>query len=96
MVALLPSPRDPEVARVLGCYRIPLRTAPKVFAVDFLAFYQLASFGDWKWNIEKTAQLQGRKLVTRAEKWNRITFFYITGQYIHLFFGPALSPAIDI
>jgi hypothetical protein len=40
LVAFLPSPRDLEIARLLGWYRIPLRTAPKVVAVDYLAFYQ--------------------------------------------------------
>lgn len=67
MVALVPSPRDLEVARVLGWYRIPLRTAPKVVSVDYLAFYQPASFGDQKWSIEKVAPVRGHELVTRAE-----------------------------
>ncbi|NJN44676.1 MAG: hypothetical protein HC806_08140 [Anaerolineae bacterium] len=40
LVAIIPSPRDLEIARVLGWYRIPLRRAPKVVAVDYLAFYQ--------------------------------------------------------
>jgi hypothetical protein len=34
LVCLLPTPRDLEIARLLGWYRIPLRTAPKVVAVD--------------------------------------------------------------
>ena len=67
MVAFMPSPWDLEVARVLGWYRIPLRTAPKVVAVDYLAFYQPASFGDHKWCIETIAPVQGHELVTRAE-----------------------------
>jgi hypothetical protein len=45
LVCLLPAPRDLEIARLLGWYRIPLRSAPKVIAVDYLAFYQPASFG---------------------------------------------------
>ena len=44
LVAVLPTPRDLEIARVLGWYRIPFRTAPKVVAVDYLAFYQPGSF----------------------------------------------------
>jgi hypothetical protein len=66
-VAFIPSPRDLEVARVLGWYRIPLRTAPKVISVDYLAFYQPAAFGDRKWSIETVAPVQGHELVTRAE-----------------------------
>jgi hypothetical protein len=67
LVAFIPSPRDLEVARVLGWYRIPLRTAPKVVAVDFVAFYQPSSFGDRKWRIETVAEVRGHELVTRAE-----------------------------
>jgi hypothetical protein len=44
LVCLLPSPRDLEIARLLGWYRIPFRTAPKVVAVDALAFYQPGRF----------------------------------------------------
>jgi hypothetical protein len=56
-----------EIARLLGWYRIPLRTAPKVIAVDYLAFYQPGSFGNRKWCIETIAQVRGHELVTRAE-----------------------------
>jgi len=67
LVAFVPTPRDLEVARILGWYRIPLRTAPKVVSVDYLAFYQPVSFGDQKWRIEKVAKVRGHELVTRAE-----------------------------
>ena len=67
MVAYMPSPRDMEIARLLGWYRIPLRTAPKVISVDYLAFYQPTSFGSHKWCIETVAQVRGHELVTRAE-----------------------------
>jgi hypothetical protein len=67
LVAYIPTPRDMEIARVLGWYRIPLRTAPKVVAVDYLAFYQPASFGERKWCIEWLAPVKGHELVTRAE-----------------------------
>jgi hypothetical protein len=39
LVVFLPGPQDMDIARLLGWYRIPLRTAPKVVAVDWLAFY---------------------------------------------------------
>ena len=67
LVAFLPAPRDLEIARLLGWYRIPLRTAPKVVAVDYLAFYQPASFGERGGQIEFISQVRGHELATRAE-----------------------------
>jgi hypothetical protein len=51
----------------LGWYRIPLRTAPKVVAVDYLAFYQPSSFGETAWRIEFVAPVRGHELTTRGE-----------------------------
>lgn len=67
LVCLLPTPRDLEIARLLGWYRIPLRTAPKVVAVDYLAFYQPSSFGDHGGLIEYIAPVKGHELTTRGE-----------------------------
>jgi len=67
LVAVLKEPRDLEIARLLGWYRIPLRTAPKVIAVDYLAFYQTSAFGDEKWQISIVAPVRGHELVTRSE-----------------------------
>ena len=67
LVCLIPTPRDLEIARLLGWYRIPLRTAPKVVAVDYLAFYQPSSFGDAAGQIEFAAPVRGHELTTRAE-----------------------------
>ena len=67
LVCLLPSPRDLEIARLLGWYRIPLRTAPKVVAVDYLAFYQPSSFGERGGQIEYVAEVRGHELTTRGE-----------------------------
>ena len=67
LVALLPSPRDLEIARLLGWYRIPLRTAPKVVAVDYLAFYQPSAFGERGGQIEFIAEVRGHELTTRGE-----------------------------
>jgi hypothetical protein len=67
LVCLLPSPRDLEIARLLGWYRIPLRTAPKVVSVDYLAFYQPASFGERSGQVEYMAQVRGHELTTRGE-----------------------------
>ncbi|MFN8380966.1 MAG: hypothetical protein U0V02_03445 [Anaerolineales bacterium] len=67
LVALLPTPRDLEIARLLGWYRIPLRTAPKVVAVDYLAFYQPSAFGERSGQIEFIAKVRGHELTTRGE-----------------------------
>lgn len=68
LVVFVPQPRDLEIARLLGWYRIPLRSAPKVIEVDYLAFYQPASFGKGhRWQIEHFAAVRGHELVRRAD-----------------------------
>lgn len=67
LVCLIPTPRDLEIARLLGWYRIPLRTAPKVVSVDYVAFYQPSTFQERSGQIEFIAQVRGHELTTRAE-----------------------------
>jgi hypothetical protein len=67
LVAIMPQPRDLEIARLLGWYRIPLRSAPKVLEIDWLAFYQTGAFPKAKWRIEVLAPVRGHELTTRAE-----------------------------
>jgi hypothetical protein len=67
LVAVINNPRDMEIARLLGWYRIPLRSAPKVVAVDYLAFYKTGAFADDKWRIQYIAPVRGHELTTRAE-----------------------------
>jgi hypothetical protein len=68
LVSVLPKPRDFEIARVLGWYRIPLRYAPKMIDVDYLALYQPASFGSGhRCQIEYLAEVRGNELTTRQE-----------------------------
>ena len=68
LVAVLPAQRDLEIARLLGWYRIPLRYAPKVVAVDYLAFYQTGAFGPQdRWQIARYAAVKGNELTTRRE-----------------------------
>ena len=56
LVGVVTSPRDLEIARLLGWYRIPFRSAPKVVWVDYLAFYQTSVFGEGhRWQIEAVA-----------------------------------------
>ena len=67
LVAVMTKPRDLEIARLFGWYRIPLRTAPKVIAVDYLAFYQTKAFKEQKWRIQYISQVRGHELTTRGE-----------------------------
>ncbi len=68
LVGVLPAKKDFEIARLLGWYRIPLRMAPKVVDVDYVAFYQTAAFGDAaRWQIRWFAQVRGYELTTRSE-----------------------------
>ena len=67
LVAVVNNQRDMEIARLLGWYRIPVRSAPKVVAVDYLAFYQTQAFDHDKWRIQYIAPVHGHELVTRAE-----------------------------
>lgn len=68
MVALIPSPRDLDIARLLGWYRIPLKTAPKIIAVDHLAFYQPSAFPKRdQMLIRWLAPIRGHELTTRSE-----------------------------
>lgn len=68
MVAVIPSQRDLDIARLLGWYRIPLKTAPKIIAVDYLAFYQTSAFPkNQQTQIQWLAPILGHELTTRAE-----------------------------
>ena len=61
----MPTPRDFHIARLLGWYRIPLRSAPKVVAADYLAFYQPSGFGDGGRRIGIGIPVRGHILTTR-------------------------------
>lgn len=68
LTAIIPSPRDLEIARVLGWYRIPFCFAPKIVQVDYIAFYQPAAFGEGHAHcVETFASVRGVELTTRRE-----------------------------
>jgi len=68
LVAILPSQRDFDIARLFGWYRIPLKSAPKVISVDYLAFYQTKAFGEVeRWQIAYVAQILGHELTRRRD-----------------------------
>ena len=50
LVAVVKTPRDLEIARVLGWYRIPLARAPGTMRVDWIAFFLGAAFGPERWS----------------------------------------------
>ncbi len=68
LVAIMPKPRDLEIARMLGWYRIPLKSAPKIIQPDLIAFYQTAQFpAGHRSRIEFAAEVRGVELTTRGE-----------------------------
>lgn len=67
LVAIISSPRDLEIARSLGWYRIPLVSAPKTVRVDWLALYLPGSFGSLRWSVRYLAEVRGYELRTRRE-----------------------------
>jgi hypothetical protein len=68
LVALVPNQRDLDIARLLGWYRVPLKSSPKVISVDYIAFYQGGAYPvDQRWQIRYIAPVLGHELRTRAE-----------------------------
>ena len=67
LVCVITTPRDLEIVRLLGWYRIPLRTAPQVVAVDYLAFYQPSACGELGEQIEFIAPVKRHELTPRGE-----------------------------
>ncbi len=68
LVAVLPGQRDFDIARLFGWYRIPLKSAPKVISVDYLAFYQPKAFGEGeRWQIAYVAEILGHELTRRRD-----------------------------
>jgi hypothetical protein len=67
LVAIINTPRDLEIARKLGWYRIPLVTAPKTVQVDWLTFYLPGTFGELRWSVRYLAKVRGHELLPRRE-----------------------------
>lgn len=67
LVAIVPSPRDLQIARVLGWYRIPVRAAPKTMRMDWLALYQTGAFEEDRWAVRYVARVLGYELCKRIE-----------------------------
>src|SRR3990172_1854526 len=71
LVAILNAPRDLEIARLLGWYRIPVQTAPKTVRGDWLAFYLPGSFGEQRWSVRYLRSERDRE-IARLLGWYRI------------------------
>ena len=67
LVAVCRSPRDLEIARLLGWYRIPLASAPKTLRVDWLAFFLTSAFGAERWSVRYLGAVRGYELRRREE-----------------------------
>ncbi len=62
LVAVMKDPRDLEIARVLGWYRIPVQTSPKTVRVDWIAFFLTSTFGEERWSVRYIAKVLGHEL----------------------------------
>lgn len=97
LVVVINNPRDLEIARVLGWYRIPLRSAPKIISVDYLAFYQTSAFGTEKWRIQSIAPVRGHELTTRKELIrDEPDHPHATQEYYKIQLGPLVQLPIPI
>jgi len=93
LVAILNRPRDLEIARTLGWYRIPLGTAPRTVRVDWLALYLPAAFDDQRWSVRYLAEVRGIELLTRRE------LLYLEGDHpraAHPYYKLQLGPLLEL
>ncbi len=65
LVVVVTRPRDLELARAAGWYRIPLRSAPRGLAAALIAFYQTTAFGPERWSVRYAAPLLRATVATR-------------------------------
>lgn len=67
LVAVLNNPRDWQIARERGWYRIPLGQVPRRVAADYLAFYQTGAFGEEGHAVNYYAPIRAFHVARRAE-----------------------------
>lgn len=67
LVVILNNTRDFERARDEHWYRIPVKTAPKRWESEYLAFYQTKIFGDKKWAVHYFAPVRDYQILRRIE-----------------------------
>jgi hypothetical protein len=89
LVAILRERKDLEIARILGWYRIPLRSAPKMIRVDWIAFYLTGAFGAERWTVRFIAPVVGHELVRRGELLvDEFDHPYVNEPYYKISLGP--------
>ncbi len=67
LVAVMNRPRDFEIAREQGWYRVPQSRASRGVFFEYVAFYFTSAFGDLGWAIHYYARRLGHELVTRRD-----------------------------
>lgn len=60
-------PKDFEVARDQGWYRVPETKATRGVFFEYVAFYLTSAFGEQSWAVHHYARCQGYELLTRRE-----------------------------
>jgi hypothetical protein len=67
LVAVVTRPKDFQVARDQGWYRLPEKKAPRGMFFEYVAFYFTAAFGEQAYAVHYYAPRLGHELVTRRE-----------------------------
>jgi len=67
LVAVMSRPKDFEIARDQGWYRLPEDRAPRGATFEYVAFYFTAAFGDQAWAVHYYARRLGHELLTRRD-----------------------------
>ncbi len=67
LVVVMNNPRDMEIARREGWYRIPVKKAPSRLGAEYLAFYQTKVFGPEGLAVNYYAPVKAYRLARREE-----------------------------
>jgi hypothetical protein len=67
LVAVMNRPKDFEIARSEGWYRLPEKKAMAGAFFEYVAFYFTSAFDEYKWAVHYYARRLGHELVTRRE-----------------------------
>jgi hypothetical protein len=67
LVAVMNRPKDLELARSEGWYRLPEKRATAGAFFEYVAFYFTAAFGEQKWAIHYYARRLGHELLARRQ-----------------------------
>jgi hypothetical protein len=92
LVGLMNKPRDFQLARDEGWYRIPVAHAPESTTdAAILAFYFTTAFSNEKWAIHWYAEVRGHELVQRRDLFpNEASHPRADDRYYKLQIGPLI------